>query len=212
MKSLFAAIFLLISFTLFSQIDSVPYSREYEFKEGIYLTIEQFKKNTPIAKSAVVSDIPKSQLDFLTQVMDHKKIILKDSAGNDQKIETASVWGYCQNRTIYINFNNEFNRVNVIGTLCHLTAIITRVTTFDDPINSTYGMNTTFDELRQFILDIQTNKILSFDVKNMEILLARDNELYKQFMALKRREKSDSIFIYLRKYNEKHPLYLPSKQ
>ena len=45
----------------------------------------------------------------------------------------------------------------------------------------------------------------------MEILLKNDAELFDQFMKLKKRKKADSIFIYLRKYNEKHPLYLVSK-
>jgi len=211
MKHLLPVILLFTSLIGSSQTDSVLYSREYEFREGIYLTIDQFKQNAPILKPSIVSTIPSNQLDFLTQVVEYKNLVFKDSAGKEQTILTNTLWGYCQNRTIYINFNNEFNRVNVIGSLCLFTAIITRVSSFNDPINSTYGMNTTFDELRQFILDVQTNKVFDFNVKSMEALLVRDNELYKQFMALKRREKSDSIFIYLRRYNEKHPLYLSSK-
>jgi hypothetical protein len=45
----------------------------------------------------------------------------------------------------------------------------------------------------------------------MEILLKNDAVLYEGFMKLKKRAKADSIFIYLRKYNETHPLYLPLK-
>ena len=73
------------------------------------------------------------------------------------------------------------------------------------------GREPTFTELRQFVFDTQTNKVFDFTVKNMEILLKNDAELYAEFMKLKKRAKADSIFIYLRKYNEKHPLYLASK-
>lgn len=95
--------------------------------------------------------------------------------------------------------------MNVIGRLCHFTAIVRTSMSISDPI---MGMSNSYDELRQFILDTESNKIIDFNVKNMEVLLSKDPELYKQFMALKKREKSNSIFIYLRKYNEKHPLYL----
>jgi len=71
-----------------------------------------------------------------------------------------------------------------------------------------YGLNNSVDEMRQFVFDTQTNKVYDFNVKNMEMLLKNDSDLFIQFMALKKRKKADSIFIYLRKYNEKHPLYL----
>ena len=80
-----------------------------------------------------------------------------------------------------------------------------------DPINDMYAIQPTFQELRQFIFDSQTNKIVDFNVKNMELLLKNDAELYAEFMKLKKRKKADSIFIYLRKYNEKYPLYLAAK-
>ena len=76
---------------------------------------------------------------------------------------------------------------------------------FNDPMG--YGLNRTVDELRQYVFDTQTNKAFDFNVKNMEILLKNDTDLYNQFMALKKREKPDVIFVYLRKFNEKHPLY-----
>ncbi|MBA3706017.1 MAG: hypothetical protein H0W84_09000 [Bacteroidetes bacterium] len=206
MKQLFSFILLLISLNTFSQNDSVAYSRDYEFNEGIFLTIDQFKSNDPVPRSAIISNIPKNQLDFLSQLMRLKNIVYKDATGNVQRVERSSIWGYCQNRTIYLNFTDEFDRLSVIGRIGHFTASVKTSVAFSDPM----GANTTYDELRQFILDVETNKILDFNGKNMETLLVRDADLYKQFMALKKREKADAIFIYLRRYNEKHPLYLPA--
>lgn len=53
--------------------------------------------------------------------------------------------------------------------------------------------------------------MVDFNVTNMEEILKTDTDLYNQFMKLKESEKPNSIFTYLRKYNEKHPLYLPLK-
>lgn len=202
-------IFFFFCFTqAFSQTGTVAYSHEYDFKEGVYLTIDQFKQNSPIPKSAFVTGIPKSELDFFSQLLETKTITYKDSTGKEIKLETNSLWGYSQNRSVYLNFNKEFNRINVIGTVFHFTATIRTVSTYHDPMNYNYGLSQ--DELRQFMFNTQTNMVSDFNVKNMEILLKDDAELFAKFEALKKREKGDAIFIYLRKYNEKHPLYLPA--
>jgi hypothetical protein len=187
--------------------DSVAYSREYEFKEGLFLTVEHFKKNDPILKVSIISSYPKSQVDFMKQVTEQKYISYKAADGSEQKIETMTIWGYCQNRSLYINFNNEFYRINQIGTLCHFTAVVSTPMSYNDPMN-TYGINSN-DEMRQFLFDTRTNEAIDFNSKNMEILLKDDPELHAEFSKLKKRKKVDSIFIFFRRYNEKHPLYLP---
>lgn len=209
MKKLISIIFLFLSINSFSQVDSIAYSREFKFKEGLFLNFEQFKKNDPIPKSAIVSSYPQTQVDFLSQVLTSKYVTYKSADGLEHKVEPLSLWGYCQNRSIFINFKDDFNRVNVIGNLCLFTAVVSLPMSYHDPMNN-YGINTQ-DEIRQFILNTSTNKIIDFNVSNMEIILKDDPELYSEFMKMKKRKKSDSIFIYLRKYNENHPLYLSAK-
>lgn len=211
MQQVFGLIFLLFTIASVAQTNTIAYSRDYEFQEGIFLTLEDFKKNTPISKGAIVSALPKDQIDFFTQIMEQKTITYKDSAGVEQKLQTNTAWGYSQNRAIYINFNTDFNRINVIGTLSLFSALVAQSPLRNEPLGDMYAIEPTFTELRQFIFDTQTNKVLDFNVKNMEVLLKNDAELFAQFMKLKKRAKADSIFIYLRKYNEKHPLYLAVK-
>jgi len=201
---------MLISTTIFAG-DTVTYTRDYEFKEGIFLTLDHFKNNAPILKTAIVSALPKTDSDFLSQVMVQKTITYKDEKGEEQKLETATVWGYCQNRSIYINFNKSFQRMNVIGTLFHFTAMVTVYSPYNDPMGVNYGINPTYTQMQQFVYDTRTNNVVDFNVKNMELILKDDEALYKEFMKLKKRKKADSIFVYLRKYNEKHPLYLYSR-
>jgi hypothetical protein len=207
MKNLFLTALLFISVTTLAQKDSIIYTRDFEFKEGIYLTIDQFKRNLPIPQSAIVSTVPKTELNFLTLVLEKKVVTYKDPVGDQQEVTSASVWGYCRNRSVYLNFNNAFNRLNVIGRLCHFTSEVV-VRTAYDPIYYNRGMSTSYNELRQFVLNTQTNTVREFNVESMELFLQSDPELYTEFMKLKKRAKTDSIFIYLRKFNEKHPLLL----
>ena len=208
MKKLIFIFLCLTSASGFAQPDPVVYTRDFEFKEGIYLTIDQFKTNRPIPQSAIISPVPKTELNFLTQVLEKKKVTYKDENGAEQEIATASIWGYCRNRSIYLNFNQTFNRINVIGNLCHFTSEVVVLSTYQDPMYYNHGMSNSYNELRQFILSTESNTVKDFNVPSMEEILKNDRELYDQFMKLKKKEKANSIFIYMRKYNERHPLYI----
>lgn len=72
--------------------------------------------------------------------------------------------------------------------------------------------NTARNELRQYLIDFDTGKILEYDVANAEMLLMKDEQLYEEYVRLPRKKKKDLIFVYIRKYNEKNPLYLPEKK
>ena len=193
-----------------AQFDSVPYSRDFEFREGFFPTVYHLKNNEPVPKSKIISNYPKTQSDFMTQVMDAKYVKYIDRDGVEQKIQSANIWGYCQNRTVYINYNGEFTRMNVIGTLCHFIGKKYTPVGYNDPMNYNYGINTS-DDQHQFVFDTESDRIYDFSVSNMEILLARDPQLSAEFALIKRRKKQDFIFVYLRKFNEKHPLYISAK-
>jgi len=210
MKNVSFIFLFVISKLTIAQTDAVAYSRDFEFREGIYLTIDQFKENRPIPQSSIISAIPKTELNFLTQVLDQKIVTFKDETGQEQKLETSTVWGYCRNRSVFINFNNTFNRLNVIGSLCHFTSEVV-VLSYQDPTYYNRGSTNSYHELKQFILNTATNKIADFTVGSMEDAMQDDAELLSQFEQLRKKEKTNSIFIYLRKFNEKHPLYLGSK-
>ena len=53
---------------------------------------------------------------------------------------------------------------------------------------------------------------MEYDIENTELLLMRDSELYEEFVRLPNNKRKDLMFVYIRKYNEKNPLYLPSNQ
>ena len=74
-----------------------------------------------------------------------------------------------------------------------------------------YSNNVVNKEVRQFILDFETGKVLDFEVKEIESILIRDAKLYDEFAALSARKQKQLKFVYLRKYNERNPIYFPDK-
>lgn len=83
------------------------------------------------------------------------------------------------------------------------------------PYGSYYSpnrQNTGRNELRQYLIDFDSGKVLEYDVENTELLLMRDFELHEEYMRLPNKKKKDLMFVYIRKFNEKNPLYLPVNQ
>jgi hypothetical protein len=74
---------------------------------------------------------------------------------------------------------------------------------------SPYGRNNmSRSEIKQYIFDFENGKILEFDQKNTESLLLRDSELYEEYVRLPRKDRKDLMFVFIRRYNEKNPLYI----
>jgi hypothetical protein len=40
----------------------------------------------------------------------------------------------------------------------------------------------------------------------------KDAKLYEEFVRLPRKDKKDLMFVYIRKFNENNPLYIPVNQ
>ncbi|HTF05984.1 MAG TPA: hypothetical protein VK826_18270 [Bacteroidia bacterium] len=199
-----------IAFAASAQSDSVQYVQGFNFKQGVYLTYSDFLANSPLPKSSLTQEGDTSRLDFIKLALSKESFQWKDTSGKVQTTKTASVWGYSENNGVYMRWNYTFNRVVVIGTLCHFTSYTTNYM-YTGPgtyPNQQYG--TPVESLEQYILDTKTGTVYDFNVTTMEFVLQRDPALYAEFMALKKKKKKkEQMFIYLRKYNEKHPLYFP---
>jgi hypothetical protein len=192
---------------LHAQKDSVAYNSDFRFKDGIYLSFESFRYNKPIPKSAIVSTFNREEIDFMRKVVSRKTITYRDSSGMVQEITPGSLWGFCENNSVYIRYNGDFNKIVVMGSIAHFTAMYTTYLSGGPttPAGATTGAPV--ESVQQYILDMQTGKVMLYVLANMEELLQRDEALYKEFMALKKGKRKKMMFFYLRKYNEKHPVY-----
>jgi hypothetical protein len=210
----------------------VKYTPNFKFNDGIYLNFEQVKMNSPIPKAKLLTSVDYNDREFFKKILEGDKIYFYDNMGVRQDIAKNSIWGYSRNGVLYVQVQENFNRITFIGSICHFVADIT---TYDsryygspygyyDPYYSPYSYsnyynpysyyspyrsNMTRDELKQYLLDFESGKVLEFDVDNTELLLMKDNKLYEEYVQLSRRKKKDLMFVYIRKFNEENPLYIP---
>ena len=205
----------------------VRFTPDFKFTDGIFLNFTQVKSNSPLPKSKILTTVDFNDDDFFNQIFKEKQINYYDELGTKQSVATKQIWGFSRNGNLYIKVNGELNRITYIGSISHFIANVTSYSNraYDpymynsyNPYNpysysygNPYGNNTTSQEVKQFILDFETGKVLDFDVKGIESVLVRDPKLYDEFSSLNGRKQKQLKFLYLRKFNERNPLYFPDK-
>ena len=212
----------------------VKYSPDFRFNDGIYLNFDQVKLNSPIPKAKLLTSVDFNDREFFKKILASDKIFFYDNMGVRQDIARNTIWGYARNGVIYVQIQENFNRITFVGSICHFVADIT---TYDsrnyyspygyyDPYYSPYGYsnyynpynsyyspynqpNTARNELKQYLIDFESGKVLEFDIENTKLLLMKDNQLYEEYVQLSRKKQKELMFVYIRKFNEKNPLYIP---
>ena len=223
-----------------AQEGMVKYTPDFRFKDGIYLNFDQVKENNPIPKAKILTSTDYNDREFFKKILKSDKIYFYDAMGVRQEIPTNSIWGYSRNGVLYIQVQEEFNRITFVGSICHFVADVVTADPryygspyggYYDPYSyyspygygsyySPYGSyyspysrsNMTRNEVKQFIFNFDDGKIMDFDLESTELLLMKDSKLYEEFMELPRRKRKDLMFVYIRKYNEDNPLYLPENK
>lgn len=218
----------LISLFIISQLSAqtpdslVKYTTDYRFADGLYVNFEQFRTNSPIASSQIITDLNYEDTDFFDKLLESDQVSFFDHLGTTVSVEVKKLWGYCDNGRIYIRYNRDFNLLPYIGALSHFVANKDVYYTnygsgypyYYNPYTGsyTYGYtpNSRSVEMQQYILDCdQTGQVLEFNPENLLVLLMRVPELYDEYNALKKKKQRQLMFFYLRKFNEKRPLLLP---
>lgn len=203
-----------------SQTDSsnlVEYSPDFKFKEGIYLNFNQVRTNSPLPKSRILSTYDYSDPEFFDRVLEKDKIFYYDQIGNKEELKTKDIWGYSRNGFIYIKMEDGYFRITLIGAICHFIASQTTYTnaynspyyySYMDPYR-TYPATYQNTEMRQYLLDFTTGNVLDYTDSSLEAILMQDPELHDEYMGLRKKKRKQMRFIYIRKFNERHPLYFP---
>jgi hypothetical protein len=215
----------------------VKYTPDFRFNDGIYLNFDQVKLNSPISKAKILTSIDYNDREFFNKILEIDKIYFYDNMGIRQEVAKNAIWGYSRNGVLYVQIQENFNRITFVGSICHFVADIT---TYDsrsysspygyyDPYYSPYGYSNYYNpyspyyspyrqssmsrnEIKQYLIDFESGKVMEFNVENTELMLMKDNQLYEEYVQLSRKKKKELMFVYIRKFNEKNPLYIPVEQ
>lgn len=199
--------------TLSDSTKLAPYQQGFHFKSGVYLTIEDWKRNNPIPKSHFITEHDTNAPYFFVELLKSKWLEYQDEEGIIQKVEKATIFGYSVDNLI---FNKWHVKIPIIGSICHYTKIEYKS---DDPfLNGSLAVQVLHaslsgnsglrkrEKFKQFIINFETGKIYRFKKRYFKKLIITDVKLYNEYKKYKG-SKKDKMYIFLKKYNERHPIY-----
>lgn len=195
-------------------INKVRYTNEYKFKEGFFVSFDQVLENNPLPFERIITG-DKNSDNWFDNILNSKVILVLDDFGVQQKIEVDLIWGYCRKGALFVNWNKDFYRIPYIGRISHYVATQTvRMDYMADPYYGYYpGIGPSYEasKIIQNIIDFESGKSYPFTLETVLTFLMKDPVLFDEFNQLKKNKKRQMMFFYIRKYNERNPVYFPVK-
>ena len=199
----------------FAQKDSlVQYTIDFKFNDGLFLNFNQVKNNQAVPFKNIISNENYLSDNFIDKVLDNTDInIFYD--GNKISIKSKAIWGYAKNGILYIQAQDNFFRIPSIGSISFFVAKVeVEYQTQMDPWSTSYygmpGQTYTSSEIKRFLIDFSDGSLYEYSTSNISKLISTDLKLSDEFMNLKRRQRKQKAFIYIRRFNENNPLYFPN--
>ena len=199
----------------------IKYTPEFKFREGVFLNFKDVLYNNPIPKGRLLTDTDYSSNDFFDKVLTGNKLYYIDNIGNRLELSTSRLWGYSRNGFLYVKIGDGYYRITLMGSCCHFVAYKTyEVRSTGNPYYNSYQYPysqrsptvSTQSEMQQYLLDFRNGNILEYKVEGVEIILMNDPELHNEYMQLSNKKKKQLKFVFIRKYNQRNPLYLIKKK
>lgn len=204
MKLLIISILIFISTGVNAQ-DGELINSDFHFTEGIYLTFEEFKTNSPSIENFTIKNYGEGTFF---------EFPCTDSTGNIQTCTAENVWGYCKGKNVYINqgYGAVFFRLQVIGALIHYYSVSTyyqRDYNYDY-YGRPYPSSSRRVAEEEMVMEWESGNSFAFNYRSFSTYLEmKDQDLYTELGNSKKKRKM--IYFYLLKYNENHPVYIKNK-
>jgi hypothetical protein len=195
LKNLFL-LFLLYSCSLFAQVNDTNlqfYSIGFDFQEGVYSSIEEFRKNAPKYRRKI-------------EKVDAELYIESDTSTEMILVDPERVWGFCLADNIYISYDNAYWRMITVGSLCHFTAIV--VSSFQTVDAYGFPITQYSKSLQHLFLDVNSGEVYALTEEQLLPFMEEEPILEHRFQRIKRKKMANLIQA-LKDYNEFFPIEFP---
>lgn len=192
-----------------------------EVKDGFFPTQTSLYKNNPILPEQVVSSYNVNSPEFYKELANEPFLYFKNE-GQIDSVRTDTIFALSTAGVPHIQIQGGFYRCVIFGTLCYVPTVM--------PLNNVetvrnrrmqpsigigfYGgfvsvpvgrSNATLGET-DFIFRLDEGIAQILDRKTLLPFIESDEQLYQEFTQLKRKQQKEQKYIYIRYFNENHPL------
>lgn len=171
----------------------VTYVTDFPFQEGIYMSFEEFKQNSPSIQAKI-------------ERQGSSLFVYDDSLEQMIRVNPDKVWGYSQSGNVYISYDEAYWRFLNIGALTHFSAIV--VSTFQTIDAFGFPVEQRSKSMKQLFLDFENGKIYPLEYKTLVPYIENEPILNQRFKKMKRK-KDRELIVVLKAYNELYPIQFP---
>jgi hypothetical protein len=204
-----ALLFFLFGFVEFqAQRDTLArYGPGFRFQNGIYMDHQSFKDNCP---DYLLTDLRDEEGKSMEEVDLSSRLYAYDAVSDSLiRVERDSIWGFSDRGQIYLQNMGYFDRLVVIGSICH---IIHREEVID--YNAVYGVGVGQVPIRreiqvEYLVDMDTGLKQTFSPEFMLDIISDDPIVFRDYESLSARQRKQSKYLYLHRYNRENPIYFP---
>lgn len=204
---------MLLNFNVGYSQGKLEYFKEFKLKNGIYLTIEEFKDNNPSLPLSAVVDEDK---DYLESSLCMKKIEYLQN-GEILELKSKDIWGICINGEPYIKHVNGtltrpcFYKLYSIGTFSSYfiqqrefnNSAWDRMSGYNYPY-STYPKKL---KVQEYALYMETGISYNKETESNDIIeIIKRDDFFKD-QKIKKKE----LGIFITNYNKRHPFSISTE-
>lgn len=212
---------LFVSTTLNGQAAANFLNRDYQFRDGLYLTYAAFQSDAP--------DYTVDQLEGRLVTNDETGLTKSDYLGIKRDtgavdIDLSQVWGICLDGVPYIRLTDKgkeegfatFAKLKVRGAICYFTFETTEPKYVEvkayNPLNGKPFRKARVKNMEQvdnkMMLRFDTGEVRLFNKENLLAWIEHDAQLTEAVQAITPEKEEEQLYRSLLIYDDRHPVYI----
>ena len=189
--------------------DWVEYHGGFDFREGIYRTWREFRLNSPSIPLEALRTSDGRPIEDLRRY--EGRLFVQNDSTKKLEVYRGPMWGFCSRNVVLVAAGIGYNRIGIIGSICHLTYEYLAPTAESMAQGVLLGTSPVGTRVAQALLNMNTGEIMRYDASSLRAAVSGDGQLLAEFDALPKRQrnKPETLFQFLRRYNQRNPLRFP---
>lgn len=224
MKTSFTILFLLVYVAAFTQAEANFLNRDYQFRDGLYLSLASFQSDTPDwpldtleGRLVTNDDTGLTKSDFLA--------VKSDTGAMD--IDLHNVWGICLDGHPYIRIQEieeeegfaTFAILKVRGAICYFTFESEEYKYVEvkayNPLNGKpFRRGRVKNKVvvtNKRMLRFDTGEVASLNRENLLDWVENDPQVSEAISSLKEADPSEKLYRSILVYDDRHPVFINRK-
>jgi len=192
---------LLLHFSSANGQDTIQMEKVFP-QDGIYFSFPAFRNLKPDIRKQQIYKYGEDTTYSLRKWVTSENPYYISESGVKTRLPHDSIWGYAEKNNAYIFLGGRFHKITTLGSISYFLESYPVLKAGMAPV-VTESKGTSAYRL----MDLEDGSLYDYGIESFEYLLGKDEEILKEFRNLRNpKTKRKKMYIFLEKYNKKHPV------